>query len=129
MRWLGRHERAFSLLEMAIGSSIALCVVLGTVVGLFRLASLSDVARDTVVAVNDASAVMEQITETAFSDIAPTDWTQWAKDHCCADLKDEQVKVTTTARNADLLEIAVKMDWKTKNRPMSIRLATLRTRE
>ena len=128
MRRFGRHERAFSLFEMVIGSWIALYMVLGAVGGLFSMAFLADMSRDSVVALNDANEVMEQVTATPFSEITRTDWALWAQNNCCTGLNEERAQVIPTPRDSELMEITVKMAWKTRNRPMSMQLVTLLTK-
>jgi len=123
-----RNKKGFTLIEVAISVGILAFVLCGIVSSLVGFMSLSQLARDKTVAVNDAQQVMEKIWDTSFSNITSVDWTDWAANNGCNTLRNEQVNVTYDVSVVDLLKITVTVTWQTKNRPMSISLISLRTK-
>lgn len=112
-----------------IGAGILAFALCGIISGLVSFMSLAQMARDKTVAVNDAQRVMEQIWDTSFSSIASIDWTDWAVNNGCNGLNNEQVNVNYNDSIPDPLQITVTVTWQTRNRPMSVSLVTLKTRD
>ncbi len=124
------------MIELVVGVGIVAFVLCGSVSCLFNVITLSEIARDKTVAVNDAQKVMEQIVATSFSSITSVDWTSWAEDNGCNTLDNEQVNVAFAYPEEleedpldiaeELLQITVTVTWQTRNKPLSVSLVTLR---
>ena len=121
--------RGFTLAEVVVAAGIlifALCSLVSSLIGFMVLA---EIARDKTVAINDAQQIMEQIRDTAFSSIIGTNWASWAITNGCNTLNSEQAAVTFSypgSPSTDLLQITVTVNWRTRDRPMSISMVSCR---
>lgn len=121
----------FTLIELVIGAGILAFALCALVSGLVSLMSLAEIARDKTVAVNDAQQVMEQMQDTSFLNVTRRNWTNWAVNNGCNSLDNEQINAGFTYPAfpaTDILQITVTVTWQTKNRPLSVSLATLKTK-
>lgn len=117
----------FSLIELMLGSAILTFALCAMGSGLIGLTSLSDVTREKTVARNDVKRVIEQISDTSFSTITSTDWSAWTANNGGDSLDQEQMNVTYANPAPELLEVTVTVTWRTRGRPMTLSLVTLRT--
>ena len=121
-------RKGFTLLELAIASGILTVAILGLLAALHSPFTLNTAAKETTVALQDASRVLEEIRVTAFSSVATTNWTAWAQNNGLTHLVNEAVTVTTTG--TDPLTITTQVQWTSqggKGSPRTVLLSTRRT--
>ena len=102
-------KKGFTLLELAIAAGVLTVAILGLLAALQSLNPLNEGAKETAVALQDASRVMEEIRVTPFSSIPTTNWTSWAQTNGLTHLTNEAVTVTTSG--TDPLNVAVQVSW------------------
>ena len=125
-------KKGFTLLELAIAAGVLTVAILGLLAALQSLHPLNETAKETAVALQDASRVMEQIRVTPFSSIPTTNWTSWAQTNGLTHLTNEAVTVTTTVTTSgtDPLNVAVQVSWSSqrgKGPSRTFQLSTRRT--
>lgn len=121
-------KKGFTLLELAIASGILTIAILGLLASLHSPFALNAAAKETTIAVEDASRVVEEIRVAAFSSITTTNWTTWAQTNGLTHLVNEAVTVTTTG--TDPLTVTVQVQWTSqggKGPQRTLLLATRRT--
>ena len=82
------------MIELMIASAVLLVAITG-LLGFYRSPLiLNDVSRETVIATQDASQVIEQIRVTPFTNIKSTNWDTWATNNGAKGLASETITVT-----------------------------------
>lgn len=122
------RRSGFTLLELVIGSAVLLIAVLGLLSFYRSPFILNELARDTTIAVQDGSKVIEQIRVTPFGSIQMPDpyWDTWAQSNGAKNLPGETITVAYTG--TDPLEFTVTVQWtRVVGRTRSIRLSSRAT--
>jgi len=119
-------KKGFTLLELALATGVLTIAVLGLLASLQSPFTLNEASKETVIAMRDASWVMEQIGATTFSTIPTTNWTTWAQNNGLTHLVNESVVVTTSG--SDPLNVTVEVRWTSYGGKGSQRRFTLSTR-
>ena len=118
-------QRGFTMLELMFGSVILLVVIVGLLSFYRSPFVLNELARDTTIAVQDVSKVIEQMRVTPFGNIQTTDWDTWAQNNGAKNLPSETISMTYTG--TDPLEFTVTVQWIRKGRTRTIRLTSRAT--
>ena len=120
----GRDMRyhGFTLLELMIGSAVLLVAILGLLSFYRSPFVLNEMARDTTVAVQDISKVMEQVRVTPFGSIQTTNWDTWAQNNNAKNLPSETFAVSYAG--TDPLEFTVTVQWTRRGRTRDVRLSS-----
>lgn len=116
-----RHH-GFTLLELMIGSAVLLVAILGLLSFYRSPFVLNEMARDTTVAVQDISKVMEQVRVTPFGSIQTTNWDTWAQNNNAKNLPSETFAVSYAG--TDPLEFTVTVQWTRRGRTRDVRLSS-----
>ena len=119
-------KKGFTLLELAIASGILTVAILGLLSSLQSPFTLNAASKETVIALQDASRVLEEIRVATFSTIPITNWTTWAQTNGLTHLVNEAVTVTTIG--ADPLTATVQVQWTSLGGKGSTRTLLLSTR-
>jgi len=127
-------KSGFTLVELLIATAVLLVAITGVLIAFRSPAVLNEMARDTTIATQDASRVIEQMRVTKFSDIQKVDpyWDSWAASNGAKNLlplplpngTNETVAVSYTAIDPSLLEVRVTITWTRRSRSRNIRLTT-----
>ena len=121
-------KKGFTLLELTIAAGVLTVAILGLLAALQSLHPLNETAKETAVASQDASRVMEEIRVTTPSSIPTTNWTNWAQTNGLTHLLNETITVTTSG--SDPLNITVQASWSSqrgKGPQRTLQLSTRRT--
>ena len=102
-------KKGFTLLEVAIATGILTIAFLGLLASLQSPFTLNETAKETTIALKDASRVFEEVLTTSFSTITTTNWTTWAQNNGLTHLVNEALLVTTSG--SDPLNITVEVRW------------------
>ena len=102
-------KKGFTLLELAIASGILTVAILGLLASLQSPFTLNSASKETAVAIQDASRVLEEIRVVTFSTILTTNWTTWAQTNGLTQLVNEEITVTTAG--TDPLTVTVQVKW------------------
>ena len=102
-------KKGFTLLELTIASGILTVAILGLLAGLQSPFVLNTAAKETTVALQDASRVLEEIRVITFSSITTTNWTTWASTNGLTHLVNEAVTVTPSG--TDPITVTVQVQW------------------
>lgn len=119
-------KKGFTLLELAIASGILTVAILGLLAALQSPFALNEAAKETTIASEDASRVIEEIRVISFLSITTTNWTTWAQTNGLTRLSNETVTVTTSGTNP--LGITVQVQWTSLGGKGSQRTISLATR-
>ncbi|MBN2097076.1 MAG: hypothetical protein JW714_01205 [Candidatus Omnitrophica bacterium] len=130
--------KGLSLIELLVAAFIASFAIGATMICFSHVYYLSDLAKDTTVAVSDIRDMMEKIWSTPFEFIAsnfpngdadgPTD-TEYNTIVGGYNLNNEHLRVDYTNPVADPLEIMITCTWTDlRGRAQTMQLATFRTR-
>lgn len=112
-------------MEFVIASAVFLVGVLGLLLFYQAPFVMNEIARDTTIAVQDASAVIEQIRITSFGSIQTTPWDTWAQNNGKKHLPTEQIFVDFTG--TDPLQFTVRVQWDRRGRSREVRLSSQQT--
>ena len=119
-------KKGFTLLELAIASGILTVAILGLLSSLQSPFTLNATSKETAIALQDASRVLEEIRTATFSTIPTTNWTTWAQTNGLTHLVNEAVTVTTIG--TDPLTATVQVRWTSQGGKGSTRTLLLSTR-
>ncbi|MBI4437207.1 MAG: hypothetical protein HY590_07345 [Candidatus Omnitrophica bacterium] len=117
------------MVELLIATTLLLVAITGLLAAFRSPAPLNEMARDTTIAVQDGSRIIEEMRVTTFSNIQGTNWDTWATNNGAKNLlpiseTGEQVVVTYTTLDASLLEIKIQINWSRRSRSRNVRLTT-----
>ena len=121
-------RKGFTLLELVIASGILTVAILGLLASLQSPFTLNSASKETAIALQDASRVLEEIRVATFSTIPTTNWTTWAQTNGLTHLVNEAVTVTTIG--TDPLTVTVQVTWTSlggKGPQRTLLLSTRRT--
>lgn len=122
------RENGFTLLEFVIASAVFLVGVLGLLFFYQVPFVMNEIARDTTIAVQDASTVVEQMRVTSFGNIQSTNWDTWAQTSGTKHLPLETNEtVSVTYAGTDPLQLTVTVQWTRRGRTRDVRLTSRRT--
>ena len=123
-------SKGFTLMEVLMAMMMfatAFIVLMGIYVG---IAGMRESSRNTTQAMADARAVVEAMRDSSASglnNVTGQNWAQWALNNGLTSLQNEAVLVTYVNRNADPLEITVRIDWQERGRNRFTTVSTLMT--
>ena len=122
-------KTGFTLVELLIATAVLLVAITGLLIAFRSPAVLNEMARDTTIATQDASRIIEQMRVTPFANIQTTNWDTWATNNGAKNLlptsdTNEQVVVTYTTLDSSLLEVKIQINWTRRSRSRNIRLTT-----
>lgn len=125
-------KNGFTLLELLIAAAILTGTVLGFLMFFYASLLLMETNRNTIVAVNDAKAILEQIRETDPFSAANVAATYPASTDLIAlvgpqKLNGETIYVAYPSGSSDPLRIVVTVNWSEKTLSRSVSLTTLMT--
>ncbi|MFC1631685.1 hypothetical protein ACFL2I_03930 [Candidatus Omnitrophota bacterium] len=133
-----RHNQGLTLVELLTAALVASLAIGATVVCFSQVFYLSEVAKDTSVAVSDIRDMMEEIWSTPFDfivssfpdgDIDGPPANNYANVVGGYTLGSESIVVDYADVAADPLELAITASWlDTRGHPRTIQLSTFRTR-
>ena len=110
------------MLELMFGSVILLVVIVGLLSFYRSPFVLNELSRDTTIAVQDVSKVIEQMRVTPFGNIQTTNWDTWAQGAGAKNLPSETISVSYNG--TDPLEFTVTAQWTRRGRTRDIRLSS-----
>lgn len=119
------RRSGFTLLELVMGSAVLLIALLGLLSFYRSPFMLNEIARDTTIAIQDATKVIEQMRVTPFGSLQTTNWDTWAQNNGAKNLPSETVSVAYTG--TDPLEFTVTVQWTRRNRTRTVRLTSRAT--
>ena len=119
-------KKGFTLLELAIATGILTVAILGLLASLQSPFILNAASKETAIALQDASRVLEEIRVATFSTVPTTNWTTWAQTNGLTHLVNEAVTVTITG--TDPLTVTVQVQWTSLGGRGSQRTLLLSTR-
>ena len=116
------RRSGFTMLELMFGSVILLVVIVGLLSFYRSPFVLNELSRDTTIAVQDVSKVIEQMRVTPFGSIQTTYWDTWAQGNGAKNLPLEAIAVSYNG--TDPLEFTVTAQWTRRERTRDIRLSS-----
>lgn len=131
-------KKGMSLAEILVAMMIFAFVMAGLIASVLSMIYLSEVSRNSTIAVSDLRNVMEKIRSAAFDHITedfpngdedgPAAHPYWEITGSYA-LTDEHITVVYANPNSDPLEIRATITWRdSRGRPYSASFSTIRTR-
>jgi len=115
-------EKGFTLLEFIFGSVVLIIAVVGLLAFFRSPIVVNEIARDTTIAMQDASAIIEQMRMIGFGSIQATDWDAWAQSNNAKNLESETI--ATSYSGTDPLEATVTVTWTRRGRTRDVRLTS-----
>lgn len=120
-RW---NKMGFTMLEVVIASAVLLVAVMGLLSFYQSPLRLNEAARDTTIAIQDSSKVIEQIRATPFGNIESTNWDTWAQNNGAKNLPSETMSVSYANPGTDPLEFTVTTQWTRRGVTRNVRLTS-----
>ncbi len=123
-------SKGFTLMEVLMAMMMfatAFIVLMGIYIG---IAGMRETSRNITQAMADARAVVEAMRDSSaggLNNVTGQNWAQWALNNGLTSLQNEAVLVTYVNRNADPLEITVRIDWQERGRNRFTTVSTLMT--
>lgn len=112
------------MLEVVIASAVLLVAVMGLLSFYQSPLRLNEAARDTTIAIQDSSKVIEQIRATPFGNIESTNWDTWAQNNGAKNLPSETMSVSYANPGTDPLEFTVTTQWTRRGVTRNVRLTS-----
>lgn len=120
-----RLQLGFTMLELVMASVVFLIAVLGLLSFYRSPFALNEASRDTTLAIQDASQVIEQMRVSSFGSLQTTNWDSWAQSNGAKNLPDETISVVFTDLVVNnLLEFTVTARWTRRMRTREVRLTS-----
>ncbi|HNV86072.1 MAG TPA: type II secretion system protein [Candidatus Omnitrophota bacterium] len=138
-----KKKGGFTLLEIVIAAFVLTIAILGSLLCIFNIRDLSEISQEKLVAVTDASTVLEEMRGVAdglpgannLNDLSNTNWTAWANANISAprlnnatELRLDQENIAVVFLNAgDPRQVRVSVNWNHRGRPCTYQVATAMT--